>query len=313
MAPILQSKKIHLRHLNMTVGTGWLAPIYDRRDYTEAHPQIEPLVKKLKMPTKKTSAVAATLPTSVDLSGFCSPVEDQLNLGSCTANAALGIVEYYENRAFKKYINGSRLFVYKNTRNLMGVTGDTGAWIRNAMGALVLCGVPDEQYWPYTDKDPDFDRNPTPFVYSIADNYEALKYFCHDPLGKNVPYKDVLASVKKYLAAGVPSMFGFWGFSSSFSSDVPGAFAMPNASEPIEWGHAVVAVGYDDDLEIRNTQYRKIVTKGALLIRNSWSSAWGNAGYGWIPYEYVLQNLAMDFWSLMTMAWVDTDQFHFEG
>jgi C1A family cysteine protease len=249
----------------------------------------------------------------VELRPFFSPVENQLKLGSCTANAALGVVEYYENRAANKYLNGSRLFVYKNTRNLMGVTGDTGAWLRTAMGALALCGVPDEKYWPYTDADPDFDRDPTPFVYSIADNFEALKYFCHDHLGGNVPYPDVLASVKSYLAAGIPSLFGFWGYASSSSADVPGAFPLPGPNEPSEWGHAIVAAGYDDNLKIKNTQYPDIVTKGALLIRNSWGTSWGNQGYGWIPYEYVLKNLAMDFWSLISMAWVDTEQFHFSS
>lgn len=313
MATVLQTKTVRLPGQNFSVGTGWLPPVYDRRDYTEAHPDVAPLVERLKVPKGEARALAAALPPQVDLRPYFSPVEDQQQLGSCTANAAVGVVEYYENRAFKKYLNGSRLFVYKNTRNLMGVTGDTGAWLRNAMGALALCGVPDERYWPYTDADPDFDRDPSSFVYSIANNFEALKYFCHDPLGKNVPYPDVLTSVKKYLVAGIPSMFGFWGYASSFSSDVVGAFPMPGPNEPVEWGHAVAAAGYDDNLEIKNTQHPDVVTKGALLIRNSWGASWGNAGYGWIPYQYVLSNLAMDFWSLIRLAWVDSPQFHFEA
>jgi C1A family cysteine protease len=60
------------------------------------------------------------------------------------------------------------------------------------MGALALCGVPDEKYWPYTDAKPDFDKEPASFVYAVADNYEALRYFCHDPLGANVPGSAVL-------------------------------------------------------------------------------------------------------------------------
>jgi len=127
-----------------------------------------------------------------------------------------------------------------------------------------------------------------------------------------VPYPNVLSNVKTYLAAGVPSMFGFWGYPSSFSGDVTGSFPMPDPGEPIVWGHAVAAVGYDDNLEIRNTAYPSIVSKGALLIRNSWGAQWGNAGYGWIPYDYVLTNRAMDFWSLLRMGWVDTDEFQFE-
>jgi C1A family cysteine protease len=130
-----------------------------------------------------------------------------LNLGSCTANAAVGVVEYFERRAYGKYIDASRLFVYKTTRDLLQVTGDTGAWLRNTMGALVLFGLPPEKYWPYNV--PDFDKEPTCFVYAVADNYEAVKYFCHDSLGANVPPATVLLTVKHYLAAGIPSMFGF--------------------------------------------------------------------------------------------------------
>jgi C1A family cysteine protease len=255
-------------------------------------------------------SLKANPPVQVDLRQYCSPIENQGGLGSCTANAAAGIVEYFENRAHKKYIDGSRLFIYKTTRNLMGVTGDTGAWLRNTMGSLALCGVPDEKYWPYTDASPDFDVEPSAFVYSIARNFDALRYFCHDPLGKNVPGPQVVASVKRYLAAGIPSMFGFWGYASSFSSDVVGGFPLPDPSEPIQWGHAMAAVGYDDNIAIKNTQYN-IASKGAFLIRNSWGAGWGDNGYGWIPYDYVLQDRAMDFWSLIRLGWVDTGVFQF--
>jgi hypothetical protein len=33
----------------------------------------------------------------------------------------------------------------------MGITPDTGAWLRNTMGALAQTGVADERHWPYTD------------------------------------------------------------------------------------------------------------------------------------------------------------------
>lgn len=310
MATTLRNKAIRLPGTNTVVGTGWLPPVLDRRDYTEQSPEVTPLVDKLELPGDGGGTFRAALPPKTDLRPWCSPIEDQQALGSCTAHAAVGIIEYYENKAFKKYLDGSRLFVYKNTRNLMGVTGDTGAWLRNTMGALVMCGVAEERYWPYTDAAPDFDKDPPPFIYAIADNFESVKYFCHDPLGKNVPFPSVLASVKKYLASGVPSMFGFWGYQSSMSSDVPGAFAIPSPNEPIEWGHAVAAVGYDDNLKITNTQYN-ISSTGALLIRNSWGTSFGTQGYGWIPYEYVLKGMAMDFWSLLKMGWISTDQFQF--
>lgn len=188
------------------------------------------------------------------------------------------------------------------------MTGDKGAYIRDTMGALALCGVPPEKYWPYTEETPDFDKEPTSFVYAVADNYEALQYFCHNAASANKSPADVLSSVKKYLAAGIPAMFGFYGFSSFTQSDVAGGIPYPGADEQAQWGHAVAAVGYDDKIKIKNTQYNQ-ETSGAILFRNCWGSTWGDQGYGWLPYDYVLHKLATDFWSLLNMQWVETGQF----
>jgi C1A family cysteine protease len=293
----------------MTFGTGWLPPLPDMRDYTAETPAIAEMTMKMGVTpdVKEKMKVKA----KVNLREFCSPVENQGSLGSCTAHAAVGVVEYFQRRAHDKYIDGSRLFVYKITRNLLGVTGDTGAYLRNTIGALVLCGVPDENYWPYTEKDPDFDKEPTPFVYAVADNYKTVKYFCHDPLGKDVAPEKVLRSVKSHLSAGIPSMFGFFGFPSFDASQSPGEIPFPGPSERAKWGHAVVAVGYDDEKVIANTQSDSTTT-GALLIRNSWGEGWGEGGYGWLPYEYVRKKLAVDFWSLLSMDWVDTEQFQLD-
>jgi C1A family cysteine protease len=308
----LMNRHVLLNGSGIVRGTGWLPPSLDPRDFTPQHREMQPLINHLNAQLKAHAPKMLTAPpTSVDLRQWCSPIEDQEQLGSCTANAAAGIVEYFERRAFGRHVDASRLFIYKSTRNLLGLVGDTGAWLRNTMGALTLCGAPDEKYWPYTDTDPDFDREPPAFVYAIADNYEALKYFAHDPLSKSIPRADVVASVKKYLAAGIPSMFGFWGYASFSSGNQPGYIPLPTdaelAGDP-EWGHAIVAVGYDDAVKITNTVSNKTTT-GALLIRNSWGSSWGMSGYGYMPYDYVLKNVALDFWSLLKEEWVDTQKF----
>jgi len=106
-------------------------------------------------------------------------------------------------------------------------------------------------------------------------------------------------------------MFGFYGFPSFSNTDTPGGIPFPNKGEKAEWGHAIVAAGFDDKKKIKNTA-GNTVTTGALLIRNSWGTGWGDKGYGWLPYDYVLTGLAMDFWSLLSMEWVDTGKFGFD-
>jgi C1A family cysteine protease len=290
-----------MSEISEKTGMGWLPDYPDFRDYTEEHESIHEVLSSTYILKKKVK-----IPSSVDLKGWCSPVENQLNLGSCTAHAGVGIVEYYERKAFGKHIDASRLFLYKTTRNLLHWEGDTGAFLRSTMGALVLFGVPPEEYWPYEIKD--FDQEPSAFCYAFAQSYQAIKYYRHDPPG--TPADLLMNRIKKYLAAGHPSMFGFTVYTSLDQADKTGKIPYPVTGEKIEGGHAVMAVGYDDKMKIKNKGSSGVETTGALLIRNSWGTGWGDGGYGWLPYEYVLKGLAEDFWSILKKEWVDTGVFN---
>jgi C1A family cysteine protease len=287
---------------------GWLPDYPDIRDYTFESRELlnRDDIRALVEPIGLRSVDTSTLPSSVDLRRWCPPIEDQGGIGSCTANAGVGMVEYYERKAFGKHLDASRLFLYKVTRNLAELRGDSGAYLRSTMGALVLFGVPPEKYWPYTDKDPGFDNEPSAFCYSFAENYKGIKYFRHDPA--DLSKVEVLGSVRKSLAAGVPSMFGFTVYSSISQAKEDGGIPFPTMNDRVLGGHAVMAVGYDDKVEIKNSDGDSS-TEGALLVRNSWGEGWGDKGYGWLPYEYVLKELSVDFWSMLKQDWVDTRQF----
>ena len=77
--------------------------------------------------------------------------------------------------------------------------------------------------------------------------------------------------------AGFTYVFGFTIFSSFESGEVAstGMIPLPQPSESVVGGHAVVCVGYDD-------------ARHAFVIRNSWGAGWGDAGYCFMPYAYML-------------------------
>ena len=281
---------------NSSFGLGWLPDYPDLRDFTHETDQIRAVFDKAKSQVVRPRKA---LQGAVDLRDWCAPVENQGAIGSCTAHAGVGLVEYFERRAFGRHIDASRLFLYKTTRSLMHWTGDTGAFLRTTMKGMVLFGIPPEEYWPYRTED--FDVEPTAFCYAFGQNYQTIHYYRFDPPG--ISTSDLLKQIKTYLAGGYPSMFGFTVYDSiSEAATNGGKIPFPEPGDKVIGGHAVDAVGYDDKMKVGSL-------KGALLIRNSWGTGWGDKGYGWLPYAYVEEGLAIDWWTILKQEWIDTKQF----
>jgi len=294
-------------------GKGWLKDYPDFRDNTPSTDTLSrrqkargatQSVSKILEGLASNSTSSRRLSKKADLRQWCSPIEHQGEIGSCTAHACVSLYEYFERRAFGKYIDGSRLFLYKATRNLLGWEADDGAYLRTTMAAMALFGIPPEKYWPYLEHK--YNEEPSAFLYSYAQNYQALLYYRLDTQG--VTKQHLLEKIKQHLRMGLPLVFGFTCYTSLDTAD-DGNIPFPDRNEEVDGGHAVMAIGFDDDREIVNCNNPKIVTKGAIMIRNSWGTDWGTKGYGWLPYDYVLYGIADDWWSLTKAEWVDTKQF----
>ena len=256
-------------------GYGWAPDLPDHRDFLYAVPPV----------------TAAALPPSVDLRPGCPPVYDQGQLGSCTANAIAGAIEFDQIKEKLPEFTPSRLFIYYNERVIEhDVQSDNGAQIRDGIKSVAAQGVCAETSWPYSDQNTDpkpcpkcpYAKKPSQSCYNEAKNHTVKLYQRLTP---------ILGTLKGCLASGYPFVFGFTVYESFESQQVAqtGIVPMPAASEKVVGGHAVVGVGYDD-------------SKQQFIVRNSWGTGWGIKGYFMMPYAYLTNsNLADDFWTIRTV------------
>ncbi|HEX3151332.1 MAG TPA: C1 family peptidase [Gemmataceae bacterium] len=264
---------------------GWQRDLKDFRDFEPGHAAVRKLLWKLERPYSR----RRRLPTAVDLREYFPPARDQASLNTSTAFAVLALVEYFEARTCGRLLGASRLFLYQLTLKLLRLTGNASADLRTTFKALARCGSPPEPYWPYgADR---FHLDPADaFLFAFAREYEAIRYFRLDAADGAT----TLRIVKAYLAAGFVAVFGF---SVPSTLTIEGDIEYRPKFGSIRGGHAVLAVGFDDSRRIASDT-------GALLFRNSWGAAWGDDGYGWLPYKFVTNQLATDFWTAIKRDWV---------
>jgi C1A family cysteine protease len=294
-------------------GMGWIRDYPDHRDFRLTSKAVRPMLDVVMGRSAKLienrQFKKLDLPSFVDLRAGFSPVEDQGKIEACTAHVVTSIAEYLEQKASQEYRHRSRLFLYKTTKNLLKARGNVGVFLRTAMGALRLFGLPPEEYWAY---DPaQLDAEPPAFCYAFAANYKAIHYVRLDT--PDIYDDELLLAIKTQLAAGFPLAFGTMMFDAPMMHasrpDTLGQLPYPASSDRPIGGHAMVAVGYDDSLVIEHSKPDGLRSKGAILIRNSWGPGWGKEGYGWLPYTYIQRGLSVDWWVLLQQDWVDTGVF----
>ncbi len=217
------------------------------------------------------------LPRKVDLRKYVGEIENQLDTGSCVANASVSALELIVASQGKN-CDLSRLFVYWNVREpysyLKGL--DKGAYLRDGFKSINKQGVPDEKDWEFERKN--LNVKPPKEVYEKAKQNRVVEY-------KRITKRDIKA-IKDALASGYPVIFStaigkqFLDLQGELKTQKYGP--VNNWSNKLVGYHAMVIVGYDDSMR-------------SFIVENSWSDQWGDNGMCKFPYINITRD-AIDLW-----------------
>ena len=253
------TKKIKPRTL-AKINLQWVPDKLDARDY-------------------KYQITTRTSPNIIDLRPYCSPIENQGSLGSCTGQAIAGAIELL-NKRNGKYRDISRLFIYYYERLILGtINYDSGAYIRDGIKSTNHYGASLESLWPHDIRK--FRQEPITEAKNDALNRKVTRYERINDFNGCI---DALTN-------GYPVVIGFHVYTSFMSASVARTGIMPypkTKREKLLGGHAVLLVGYNK-------------TKKVFIVRNSWGTSWGDKGYFYMPFDIVKPNMSSDYWIIKSV------------
>jgi C1A family cysteine protease len=260
----------------------------------------------------------------IDYRSYQSPVKDQVHRGTCTAFAIVAALE--TEPGFPNDLSEQYLYAVVKSRYYNSIKDYTeGARLSNYINALNLDGTLREDQMPYNPDAPVWQKTSSNLDKMKEDIggaqlYDILKM--QDFTYKLQPDMYILRTgkeaqdiewIKKQLDAGVKCITVTYKMNSIMWSrnsgsrqekidpseifrvkdgdsiydykvasllyeDLPGKL-LSGSLEPVikdttiepDEGHAVSIVGYDEN---------------GFLIKNSWGVEWGDAGYGWLSFDY---------------------------
>ncbi len=250
---------------------------------------------------RKESGKFDQLPSKVDLREHLTEVEMQVG-NSCVANAFAGAYEYLAKRNNGDSADISRLYIYYNARYLEDAQNqDCGSIMYKAIEGLKEYGACSEELWP-NDETMILDE-PDQSAYDHGSNFKIV----------DAEYIETKLDLwKQTLAEGYPISFCLNTFESFDSAcKNKGRVPMPKPSDNVRethgW-HAMLCVGYSDPDKV-------------FIVRNSWGKDWGDKGYCYIPYDYMMNKdfNGHDSWIIKSVenldfsegVWDDSEESNF--
>lgn len=219
-----------------------------------------------------TKVLTDTSPFQIDHSASMSSVKNQGDRPTCVGFAGAAMKEFQEKTEHEKELKEgkygksgkvydySEQWLYQNCKKIDGYNGG-GTYIRTVMKVMQKIGVPTEKAWHYTNEGIDVGK-PKFWAELIARWAIIGSYWRVQGL---VELKAALVDGPVIIGGPV---FREWAY------PIRGVIEYPaNPSERMG-GHAICAVGYDDE-------------KKLIKFKNSWSKFWGDSGYGFLSYKTI--------------------------
>ncbi len=220
---------------------------------------------------------------------YFAPIRDQGDRRTSTSFACLSVFEYFEHRILGAICERSKEFLHAVTLSEIQTDAKRqDCSIRETLEAMSRYGVPPEVYWGYSTDG--FEPNPSDrHMFNFVGDFLGLRYARLDL--PEAGSKAALKRTKKCLRLEIPVVLGYevhWLMTTTNPFPISSPFYSPG------W-QSVVACGFDD-------------SRACLLIRNSCGRNWGVEGYGWLPYSYVLDDHAADFWIMWKEEWLENKE-----
>ena len=201
--------------------------------------------------------------TFIDLRNKFTNIFDQEDLDSSTANALCALIQYKYN------FIGSRLFLYYNQQ-----IDKTDNDLADGINSLIKYGICSKTEWKY-----DITK------CNIKPPEECYK----NALYKSIQFKQIIndiTCIKNTLAAGYPIIVALNLFESFKYNKSSGYVHIPNSYEKCLGSHTFIICGYYD-------------IKKVFIVRNSQGVEYGDNGYVYLPYLYLLDSALSSYLYIM--------------
>ena len=231
-------------------------------------------------------------PQNNDLRDLAPPVRFQDATNACTGFGGTAIrmaltnkyhLEHGEPLSMDDLLSPRHLYYHTRKDEDRDFPNDAGATMRSACQAIKDFGVCPERFMPWDDDQ--LNDAPSEEAEQAARDYGVSGYLRLPGAGQQL-----LAQVLSCLGDGYPVFIAINVHDSFVQTGADGRVRSKQPGEKVLGGHALAVFGSFAD--------NSYAGGGNLVTQNSWSESWGERGWCYVPWQYVLDGTLVEAWTI---------------